>query len=109
MSNGDRADLRQSVHAFESLQHAAGVRPHQAVVIEAKVRSNGAGVPVKNVVRAVVETEGIAGVENSSAVVEGKNRVRPVKVGGTDEFETMVGSAFGVDAEIQLITRFNRP
>ena len=56
-----------------------------------------------------MKAEGIAGVENSSAVVEGKDRVRPVEVRGTDEFETMMGSALRVDAEIQLITGFNRP
>ena len=108
MANGDCVDLRQAVHAFEGLQHTAGVGAHQAVVVEAEVRSDRSGVAVEDVVGAVVEAEGIAGVEDAGAVIKGKDRVWPVQVRSTEEFEAMLDAALRVGSKIQLLAGLHR-
>lgn len=108
VAGGDHGDLRQSVHALERLQHAAGVGAHQAVVVEAEVGGNRAGIDVEDVVAAVVEAEGIAGVKDAGAVVERKDRVGPVQVGGTEELNAVGHAALGVGAQIQLLATFHR-
>ena len=50
-----------------------------------------------------MQTEGIAGVEDAGAVIEGKDRVRPVQVRSTEEFEAVLDAALGVGAEIQFL------
>ena len=100
MADGHRVDLRQGVHAFQRLQNAAGIGAHQAVVIKAKVWSDRAGITVEQFIRAVMKSEGIAGVKRSGAVVEGKNCVGPVQVGGTEEFKAVLHPALWIGAEI---------
>ena len=48
MTHCDRVDLGQPIHTLEGLKHAAGIGPHQAVVVEAEIRGNGARVAVKD-------------------------------------------------------------
>ena len=83
MTYRDRVDLGQTIHPLKGLKHAAGIRPHQAVVIETEIRSDGARIAVKDVFRAVVQPKGIAGVKDATAMVKRKNRVWPVQVGCT--------------------------
>ena len=55
-----------------------------------------------------MQAKGVAGVEDARAVVEGKNRVRPVQVGGAEKLEAVVDAAFGVGAQIELLTALHR-
>ena len=108
MAHGHRVDLRQGVHAFQRLQNAAGIGAHQAVVIEAKVGSDRAGITVEQFIRAVMKSEGITGVKRAGAVIEGKNRVRPVQVGRTEEFKAVLNAAVWIGAQVQLFTALHR-
>ena len=49
MPHRDRVDLWQAIHTLEGLKHAAGIGPHQAVVVEAEIRCNRARIAIKNV------------------------------------------------------------
>ena len=109
VSHRDGVDLREPVHAFEGLQHAAGVGPHQAVVVEAEIRGNGARVTVEDCVGAVMQAKGVAGVKDAGAVVERKDRVGPVQVGGAEEFEAVVHAATGIGAEVEFLAAFDGP
>ena len=109
MADGDRGDLRQAVHALERLQHAAGIGAHQAVVVEAEIGGDGAGVAIKNVFAAVVQTEGIAGVKDARAMVKREDRVRPVQVGGAEEFKAVLDAAGGIGTQIQAFATFDGP
>ena len=109
VAGGDRVDgALEAIHALHRLEDAAGVGAHQAVVIEAEVRSEGAGVQIEGVLGAVVHPEGIAGVEDPGAVVEGKDGVRPVQVGGTEELKAVLDAALGVGAQVEFIAAFDR-
>ena len=103
VAHGDRVECRQRVHALHRLQHAAGVGAHQAVVVEAEIGGDGARIAVEQLLRAVMQAEGIAGVEDAGAVVEGEDRVGPMEVGGTEELEAVRHAAAGVGAQIQLL------
>jgi len=50
-----------------------------------------------------VQAEGIAGVEDASAVVKGKDRVWPVQVWRAQEFEAVLNAACGIGAQIELL------
>ena len=80
VAHGNGGDLRQPLHAFEGLQHAAGVGTHQTVVVEAVVRGDGPWIAVKQLFAAVMQAEGITGVEDAGAVVKGKDGVGPVEI-----------------------------
>ena len=109
MAGGDHRDLRQPFHALEGLQHAAGVGAHQAVVVIPKVRCDRARVGIEDLITAVVQAEGIAGVEHPGAVIKAEDRVGPVQVGGTEELKAVLNAALGVGAEIQGVAAFHRP
>ena len=109
VAHGDGVDRRQGIHALHRLQHAAGVGAHQAVVIEAEVRRDRAGVDIEDVVGAIVQAEGITGVEDAGAVIEGEDRVRPVQVRRAEELEAVLHAALGVGAQIQLLAALHRP
>ncbi len=107
MPNGDGGDRRQCLHALHRLQHTAGIGAHQAVVVEAEVGRYGAGIHIEHVVGAVVQSEGVAGVEDARAVVIRKNRVGPVEVGGAQEFKAVLNAAGWIGAQIELMTAFH--
>ena len=109
MAHRHGVDRRKRVHALHRLQHAAGVGPHQAVVIEAEVRSDGAGIHIEHVIGAVVQAEGVAGVEDAGAVVEREDRVGPVQVRSAEELEAVLHPALWVGAQIQFLTALHRP
>jgi hypothetical protein len=97
------------IHALERLQHAAGVGAHQALVVEAEIRGDGTGVHIKHVIGAVVQAEGVAGVEDAGAVVEGEDGVGPVQIGRAQEFKAVLHAALRVGAQIQLLAALHRP
>ena len=109
MAGGDGGDLRQGLHAFEGLQHAAGVGPHQAVVVKTEIRGDGSWIAVEEVLGAVVQPEGVAGVEDAGAVVEAEDRVRPVEVGGTQKLQAVADVAPGTTTQIKAVSAFHRP
>jgi hypothetical protein len=109
MAHGDRGDFRQAVHAFKGLQDTAGIGAHQAVVVEAEIGGNGAGIAIEDLFAAVVQSKGIAGVENAGAVVKRKDRVWPVQVGGAEEFKLVMHTAGGIGAQIQGFATFHGP
>ena len=109
MTHRHRADLGQAIHALERLQHAAGVGAHQAVVIEAEVGCDRPWIGVEQLLGAVVQAEGIAGVEDGGAVIERKDRVGPVQVGSAEKLEAVGHATGGVCAQIELFAAFHRP
>ena len=109
MTHRHRGDLGQPIHALQRLQHAAGVGAHQAVVIEAEIGGYGAGIGVEQLLGAVVQAKGIAGVEDAGAVVEGKDRVGPVQVWSAEKLEAVGHATGGVGAQIELFAAFYRP
>ena len=108
MAHGDGVDGRQPIHPLHRLQHAAGVGAHQALVVEAEIRGDGTGIHIEEVVGAVVQAEGVTGVKNPGAVVEREDRVRPVQVRRTQEFEAVLHAALGVGAQIELLAALHR-
>ena len=109
MAHSNRVDLRQPIHSLERLQHAAGIGTHQAVVVEAEIGRDRAWITVEDIIGAVVQSEGITGVENARAVIEREDRVRPVQVGSAKELKAMAHTAVAVRAEIQFVATFHRP
>ena len=55
-----------------------------------------------------MQAEGITGVEDAAGVIEREDRVGPVQVRGTQEFEAMLHAAVWAGAEIQLVAGFDR-
>ena len=55
-----------------------------------------------------MQSEGIAGVKDAAAVIEGEDRVGPVQVRSTQEFEAMLHAAVWTGAQIQLVAGFHR-
>ena len=56
-----------------------------------------------------MQAEGIAGVEDAGAVVEGKDRVGPVQVWSAEKLEAVGHATGGVGAQIELFAAFYRP
>ena len=54
-----------------------------------------------------MQSEGIAGVEDAAAVIEREDRVGPVQVRGTQEFEAVLHAGVSTGAEIQLVAAFH--
>ena len=55
-----------------------------------------------------MKSKGITGVEDAGAVIEGKNGVRPVQVGGTEEFKAVLNTALWIGSQVQLFTALHR-
>ena len=55
-----------------------------------------------------MKSEGITGVKRSRTVIEGKNRVWPVQVWGTEELKAVLNTAVWIGAQVQLFTAFHR-
>ena len=55
-----------------------------------------------------MKAKGITGVEDAGAVVEGKNRVGPVQVGGTEKFKAVLNTTLWVGAQVQLLSALHR-
>ena len=109
VAHGNGGDLRQPLHAFEGLQHAAGVGTHQTVVVEAVVRGDGPWIAVKQLIAAVMQAEGITGVEDAGAVVEGKDGVGPVEIWRAQKLKAVLHAAVWIDAQLQGVAAFHRP
>ena len=56
-----------------------------------------------------MQAEGIAGVEDAGAVIEGEDRVGPVQVGSAQKLEAVLHAAVRVRAQIQLLAALHRP
>jgi len=72
-----QADLRQGVHVLKGLQHRCGLSgPSGQCRNRSGSLGDGTGSTSKTAIGAVVQSEGIAGVKDARAVIEGEDRGR---------------------------------